>query len=117
MDGAYREMCGYLESSPELPTAFFADNDEIAIGAMKAMQEKGIRVPEDVSVIGIDDMPYCEVSTPRLTTMRVFKEKMGELAVERLMEIAKGEERAPVKVQVGTELVVRDSVKRIGAAR
>lgn len=110
MDGAYRGMTDYLKSKPQLPTAFFADNDNIAIGAIKAMAEQGIRMPEQVSVIGMDDMPFCEVSTPRLTTMRVFKEAMGELAVTKLMDIARSHYPVPIKTQVGTELIVRESV-------
>jgi LacI family transcriptional regulator len=106
-------MLEYLESAPELPTAFFADNDEIAIGAMKAMQENGIRIPEQVSIIGMDDMPYSEVSTPTLTTMRVFKEAMGEMAVKMLVDMVLMKYPVPIKIQVGTELIIRESVKKI----
>lgn len=113
VDSAYKRMHELLDSGLPMPTAYFADNDEIAIGAMKAMVEKGIRIPEDVSLIGMDDMPYCEITTPRLTTMRVFKEKMGELAVSELMNMVKSESAAPVKVQVGTELIIRDSVRKL----
>lgn len=113
MDGSYRRMCEYLEDKPKLPSAFFADNDAIAIGAMKAMQEKGLRIPDDISVIGIDDMPYSRVSTPTLTTMRVFKEAMGEMAVRKLMDIARGDSPIPIKTQVGTKLIIRESVRKI----
>ena len=109
LEGAYRDMLRYLnEQSAGLPTAFFADNDLIAVGAMKALQEKGIRIPEDVSLVGFDDMPFCEMTSPRLTTVRVFKQDIGSLAVRRLMQKIDGD---PVvqKIEVDTELVLRDS--------
>ncbi len=56
-------MLRYLEGKPELPTAFFADNDNLALGAMKALQESGYRVPQDVSMIGFDDLPFLRDSS------------------------------------------------------
>jgi len=113
MDGAYKDMLQILEKNPKLPTAFFADNDIIAIGAMKAMAEKGLRIPENVSIIGMDDMPYCEIVSPSLTTMRVDKESMGELAVKRLMDISGIQDPVPVKIQINTKLILRQSVKNM----
>jgi len=112
MEGACRDMRHYLDEHPgALPSAFFADNDLIAVGAMKAMQERGIRIPEDVSLIGFDDMPFCEMTNPRLTTVRVFKQDIGSLAVRRLMQKINGD---PVvqKIEVDTELVLRDSHRK-----
>lgn len=59
MNGAYRDMISYLDQKPKLPTAFFADNDMIALGVMKALIEKGYSIPEDISIIGFDDLRYC----------------------------------------------------------
>lgn len=56
IDGAYENMKRYLSEKVKLPTAFFADNDMIALGAMKAMAEFGIRIPEDISIVGFDDL-------------------------------------------------------------
>lgn len=111
MDGAYKEMLAYLEQKPKLPTAFFSDNDMIALGAMKALIEKGYRIPEDVSLIGFDDLDSCEISTPRLTTIRVFKQEMGQMAVRRLLEVIKKGQGIKSKIQVCTEFIERDSVK------
>ncbi|ROR30699.1 LacI family transcriptional regulator [Mobilisporobacter senegalensis] len=111
MDGAYRDMIEYLENKPLLPTAFFADNDMIALGAMKALIEKGYRVPEDVSLIGFDDLASCEISTPRLSTIKVFKQEMGQLAVRRLLDVIRNETGIKTKTQVCTEFIERDSVK------
>ena len=94
-----------------MPTAFFADNDMIALGCIKAFEEYGYRVPEDISVIGFDDLPFCEISTPRLTTIKVYKYEMGQLAVRRLIELMKdGNSKINTKTQVCTEFVERDSV-------
>lgn len=113
MDGAYRDMLTYLEQKPKLPTAFFADNDMIALGAMKALIEKGYRVPEDISLIGFDDLSSCEISTPRLTTIRVFKQEMGQMAVRRLLDVIKDGNGIKTKIQICTEFVERDSVREL----
>lgn len=111
MDGAYKDMLQYLNQKPKLPTAFFADNDMIALGAMKALIEKGYRIPEDVSLIGFDDLESSGISTPRLTTIRVFKQEMGQLAVRRLRDIIKDGNGIKSKTQVCTQFIERDSVK------
>lgn len=66
MDGAYKDMKEYLAKGAKMPTAFFADDDMIALGCIKAFQEAGYRVPEDISVASFDDLPFCEISSPRL---------------------------------------------------
>lgn len=62
----------------------------IALGAMKALQEMGYRIPEDVSIVGFDDLPFSEISNPPLTTLRVPKQEMGRLAVRKLVEVING---------------------------
>ncbi|MEY8337684.1 LacI family DNA-binding transcriptional regulator [Lachnospiraceae bacterium 62-35] len=113
MDGACQNMKRYLEAGPKLPTAFVADNDIIALGAMKAMQESGIAVPDDVSVIGFDDMPFSAITIPGLTSMRTSKETMGKLAVKRIIELQCEKSAVRTKTLVCPELVERDSVKNI----
>ena len=110
MDGAYRDMKEYLKKGAKMPTAFFADDDMIALGCIKAFQEFGYRVPEDISVIGFDDLPFCEISSPRLTTIKVFKYEMGQLAVRRVIELMKNGGNINTKIQICTEFVERDSV-------
>ncbi|MCC8065994.1 MAG: LacI family DNA-binding transcriptional regulator [Clostridiales bacterium] len=114
MDGAYNDMRKKLKSGMELPTAFFADNDMIALGAMKAFNEAGIRVPEDVSVVGFDDLTFSAISSPGLTTLRVSKQEMGRAAVRRLLEIMGGD-TSRLKIQICTEFVERESVKEINS--
>lgn len=113
MEGAYQDMAAYLKTEPELPTAFFADNDMIALGAMKAMREAGIQIPADISIVGFDDLPFSEISSPRLTSLRVPKQAMGEMAVHRLMEIMNTSHSAKTKILVCPEFIERDSVRDI----
>ncbi len=113
MDGAYEDMAVYLKKKPHLPTAFFADNDIIALGAMKAMSKYGIRIPEDISVIGFDDLSYSSISSPPLTTLRVPKQELGRTAVRRLCDIIKDKDNLKLKIQVCTEFIERDSVKTL----
>ncbi len=113
MDGAYKDMLTYLEKKPKLPSAYFADNDMIAFGAMKALKESGYRIPEDVSIIGFDDLPYCEIVSPRLTSLRVPKQEMGKMAVRRMLEMIKYGDNVKAKTQVCTEFIERDSVRTI----
>ncbi|MDO5425176.1 MAG: LacI family DNA-binding transcriptional regulator [Eubacteriales bacterium] len=110
MDGAYQGMKEYLEKKPELPTAFFADDDMIALGAMKALTEAGYRIPDDVSLIGFDDLSFSSISSPGLTTLRVSKRDMGKAAVRRLRELIQGED-SRLKIQICTQFVERGSVK------
>lgn len=113
MDGSYKDMLDYLKTKPKLPTAFFADNDMIALGAMKALQELGYKVPKDISIIGFDDLSFCEISTPRLTSLRVPKQEMGRLAVKKMIEAIQGEDLPRSKIEVSTDFVERDSVNRL----
>lgn len=112
IDSACAGMKEHLKRGVKLPTAFIADNDLIALGAMKAMTERGIRIPEDVSIIGFDDLPYAAVASTPLTTVHVPKQEMGRIVAGRLMELIKGK-TAPVKIQVGTSFVERSSVQTL----
>ncbi|MEY8337683.1 LacI family DNA-binding transcriptional regulator [Lachnospiraceae bacterium 62-35] len=115
LNGAYQDMLSYLDSGKELPTAFFADNDLMALGAMKALQERGYRIPEDVSMVGFDDLPFSEISTPRLTTLRVPNGEMGQLAVRRIVDMIEKKDNINVKTQVCTRFIVRDTVKDLNS--
>ena len=111
LEGSYKEMKAILQKENiKLPTAFFADNDIIAFGAIKALKEKGLKLPKDISIMGFDDMPFCEISSPRLSTIQVHKDYMGKVAVARLMEIIKDNDGIKRKVEIDTELVIRNSV-------
>ena len=70
-------------SAPEIPTVIFCGSDLIVMGAMNALEEAGVRVPEDVSIIGIDDIPFAFLARPPLTTIRVPREQLGMQAFQR----------------------------------
>ena len=113
-DLAYRDMLVHLAKHPSMPTAFFADDDAIALGSMRALQEAGYRVPDDISIIGFDNLPYGEISTPRLTTIHVYKQEMGAIAVRRLFDPHElGHQRAKTKILVYTDFVERESVRNL----
>lgn len=116
-EGSYRDIRQILETSASsaLPDAFVCDDDTIAIGAMRAFSEKNYRVPEDISIIGYNDRPACEVTTPPLTSINVSKRALAIEAVDELMRLIKNPEyQTPDtrsrKIRIGTRLVVRESV-------
>lgn len=108
---AYRDMINILERRPKLPTAFFIENDLIALGAIKAFQEKKYKIPKEISVIGFDDLPFSEMSG--LTTIRVPNTEMGKLAVRRMVDMIENRDNIVVKTQVCTEFIERNTVKNI----
>lgn len=112
VDGACTDMLDLLKKGTPTASAYFADNDWIAIGAVKAFKKMGYRIPEDVSIIGFDDVPFCTVIEPSLTTVHVHKHSMGEIAVSRLVKRLTEPNTPPAKIRLGTELVLRRSVKR-----
>ncbi|GHV65647.1 LacI family transcriptional regulator [Spirochaetia bacterium] len=96
------------------PTAIIAANDLMAIGAIKAIQERGLSVPDDISVIGYDDIDIASLCTPTLTTIRQPKYKMGEHSVRCLLNRIEsrnsGQDIAPIITTLKTEIIVRNSV-------
>lgn len=113
MIGAYEDFSQILSNLGKLPTAFFADNDIIAFGCLRALAEQGIRVPEDVSVIGFDDMPFASICTPPLTTIKVSKSDLGSYAVRRLQELSQYHDTTALRSLLTCELVERNSVRRV----
>lgn len=108
LEGGYSATCELLEKFPTT-NAVFAYNDLMAIGAMRACQEKGRRIPQDVAIIGFDDIQFSRMITPALTTVRVDKYAVGKMAVTRLMEMIAdpSAEYAPLELQL--ELVLRET--------
>jgi len=93
-------------------TALFAYNDISAIGAIRALQEQGLRVPQDVSVMGFDDIPGAAFYTPSLTTVRQPLNRMGEVAAQSLLERIEGKKEYPSEIAIEPELVVRESTTK-----
>lgn len=95
----------------------FASNDQMAIGAMHALEEMGFKVPEDVSIIGFDDITISRYLKPALTTMSASLLQMAELAVENLIKSIEEEIAITAKFIVPVKLVERESCKRIEIQR
>jgi len=114
IEDGYRGM-QRLFGAKDLPTALFAANDAMAIGAMKAIKEAGYTIPEDFSIIGFDDIEWSYHTDPPLTTMRVMKEEMGALALRRLIEIVEGRNPLEEKVLVGVRLIERRSCRLLSS--
>lgn len=108
MDDAYNDICRYI-SETRLPSAFFCCNDIIAMTCIQALKDSGIRVPEDVSVVGFDDISSGILFRPTLTTVHVPAKSMSMLAVQRLKDIIDGKTSEIVSTLVSTSLVVRNS--------
>lgn len=109
MDGAYADMKEIIEKGEDLAPCYFADNDLIAMGAMKALKEAGYRIPEDIAIAGFDNLPFSKVIEPALTTVNVPKLAMGEMAAARLIELLKTPASIPVKIEIGPTLMKRRS--------
>lgn len=110
LQGAYEDMKKHLDLSEYVPEgAVFADNDTIAIGAAKALQEAGYTIPDDVSIIGVDDIPFSSMTVPPLTTVRISRSAMGIQAVKLLRERIKHPDWPFVHLLITGELVERGS--------
>jgi len=96
-------------ASPHLPTVIFCGSDLIAMGAMNALEEAGVRIPQDVSVIGIDDISFAFLARPPLTTIRVPRERLGTIAFQALDKMLKLKRRKGADYYLETELVIRKS--------
>jgi LacI family transcriptional regulator len=112
--GNFTGESGYAAASTlldlaEPPTAIFAFNDEMAVGAMRAAEERGLRLPEDLSIVGFDDLEKAEIVTPALTTVRQPLAEMGRMAVSLLARLLERQRLEALRVELGTKLVVRDS--------
>lgn len=110
MEGACEDMLELLRAGEEPVRCYFADNDLIAAGAMKALKQQGYRIPQDVSLIGFDNMPLCTYIEPPLSTVNVPKQYMGQMAVTRLIQILNQSEHFPVKIEIGTSIIKRKSI-------
>lgn len=111
-EGDFTEAGGYLAMQrllPHKPDALFAASDMMAQGALRALREAGRRVPEDVAVVGFDDIPTAARLEPPLTTVRQPIQRLGTTAVELLIELIDQPGSAPRRVLLATEFVIRKS--------
>lgn len=129
VEEGYSEFCAILEQKPDLATAYFADNDIVAAAAIRAFRQYGYRIPEDISVIGFDNMPFCQLIDPPLSTMDVQKEALGAQAVIQLAARMRSgqhgthnashsgapvsEDTSSIKIEISTTLIERGSVQKL----
>ncbi len=107
-DSGFEAMGELLDREPR-PTAVFASNDRLAIGAMRAAVERGLRIPEDISIVGVDDIELAPFQTPPLTTVRQSLTDVATLATKILLDLTNGRTPAEPQVVFEPELVVRQS--------
>ena len=109
-DAAFREMKRFLDEGHALPDAIFASNDLSAIGIMEALRNAGVRIPEDVSIVGCDDIETCELLTPPLTTIRTCFQSQGKLVTRELMRLIHEGQEGSIRKTEGN-IIIRHSCK------
>lgn len=103
------DAADYFFSLPSLPTAIFCMNDEMAVGLITGVKAKGLRVPQDLSVAGFDDIEFAKFSDPPLTTISQPTEQIGRKAMEVLCQLLEAKDNVVSKHSLPTSLVVRES--------
>lgn len=116
--GGYNPKDGYqilkeMLSQDEKPTALFVANDSIAIGCYKAAYELGVKIPEDLSIVGFNDVSSAQYMVPPLTTVKLYTEIMGETAVDLLLERIATKREICKKITIHTKLIERDSATKV----
>lgn len=107
------ELEGYVDKMASFPTAWFCAGDRMAISLINVLKQRGIRVPEDVSVVGFDNQELSWTNVPALTTYNVKRTEMGKLAVERILEKIESPLGHTMRVTIHGEVIVRDSVEKL----
>jgi LacI family transcriptional regulator len=112
LESGYREMKKLLALS-KIPTAVFCSNDEMAVGAIKAIVEFGLKVPENISIIGFDDSLVCMYVTPELTSVKKPIIEISRKGTDTLLKIIEGQTIKGERICINTDLVIRKSVKKV----
>lgn len=113
LNAACDDMNQLLDQGRRVPRAFFADNDVIAIGAMRALQLHGYHLPQDVSIIGVDNTMLAQIFTPALTSVQISCAALGEQAIQLLLDQIADPSIDQLHVHIGTQLVVRESTPHL----
>jgi LacI family transcriptional regulator len=111
-EGQWTRTSGYIGAKHLLRhgvDAIFAANDVTALGVLQAVQESGLRVPDDVAVVGFDDLPNALQATPRLTTIRQPIQQKGIVATNLLIDLIEDKVQGPRQVMLPTQLIIRQS--------
>lgn len=110
--GHFDQPSGYQKMKELLPRnvdAVFVASDLMAMGALQAIQEQGLRVPEDIGVVGFDDLPISSITDPPLTTIRQPIDQLGNQSIQLLIGLLEGEFTAPCQQKLPTQLIIRQS--------
>lgn len=108
----YEQMEKAIKSLNKLPSSFFVISDTIAIGAIKALQKNHIKIPNEVQIVGFEDLDVGKYLTPSLSTVRIATRDIGIMGVLTLEQLIKGMVTTPVKVNVKNKLIIRESSKK-----
>ena len=113
-EGTFFQPDGYAGASamldgPYPPTAIFASNDVMAMGVMDAVRNRGLRIPDDISVVGFDNIPQSAMVYPALTTVQQPLEQMGRVATQMLLAILNNPKKTINRIELPTELIIRSS--------
>jgi LacI family transcriptional regulator len=109
----YDETIALLDL-PQPPTAMFVCSDQMALGAYEALYERGMRVPDDMSIVGFDDLDEARWAVPPLTTVRQPLTEMAGTATRMLLSLVAGDDLETTRVELATPLVVRASTRPLG---
>lgn len=109
LNGAYKSISTLIANGVQFPSALFCDNDTIALGAIKAFKEGGYHIPEDISIIGFDNIDFGSISDPPLTTLAVSCKDMGIWTVRMLCDRINYKNSPIFKTQIGGHLIERKS--------
>lgn len=109
LEGGYKAMTELINLS-NTPTAVFCSNDDMAIGAIKAIVDANLKIPEDISIVGFDDIKFAAYTSPALTTIKRKIEKISEIAGEKILDMIDGKKISNEKIFVKTDFVIRDSI-------
>ena len=114
VDVGYQMTIAALDKLGEdLPTSFFVVNDGMALGVLNALKERQIKVPEDISVISINDLSVSQFVSPALTTVKIFTEVMGETGINVLKERIETKDTLAKRITLSTKLIERETVRKI----
>lgn len=105
------QMDKYLSANDDLPTAFYAVNDAIAAEALLSLKKHGYKIPEDISIVGFDDANVGDFAEPKITSMKIDCNKIGEIAVNRIIEILEGD-KSILHISIETPLVIKGSTMK-----
>jgi len=111
MLGAFEQTQKYIADKREIPDCIFVDNDTMTIGVMKALMIAGYSIPDDVAVIGFDDIPFAEIYSPTISTIHVSKRLLGEMALNTLCSMAHIDHFRNIKLRITSSLQIRQSTR------